>query len=96
MRGRRCHRVVHLHQTSAQVFAVWRGEGDLGQCVRNLVLGSHDGLCKWVVRVDSFKEPVRNDALCVTCRKFALHLSTVMPVKSTLAEKKCSVTFAWT
>ena len=46
MRGRRCHRVVHLHQTSAQVFALWRREGDLGQCVRNLVLGLHDGLFK--------------------------------------------------
>ena len=44
MRGRRCHRVVHLHQTSAQLFAVLRRESNLGQCVRNLVLGSHDGL----------------------------------------------------
>ena len=53
MRRRRCHRVVHPHQTSAQVFAVWRREGDLGHCVRYLVLGSHDGLFKRVVRVDS-------------------------------------------
>ena len=53
MRGRRCHRVVHLYQTSAQVFALWRRERNLGQCVRYFVLGSHDGLFKWVVRVDS-------------------------------------------
>ena len=53
MRGRRCHHAVHLHQTSAQVFALWRRERNLGQCARYLVLGSHDGLFKWVVRVDS-------------------------------------------
>ena len=91
MRGRRCHRVVHPHQTSAQVFAVWRREGDLGQCVRYLVLGSHDGLFKLVVGVDSFKEPVRDDALCVTWRKFALHPLTLMPVKSTLSSMRCNL-----
>ena len=53
MRGRHCHRVVHLHQTSAHVLALWRRKGDLGQYVCYLVLGSHDGLFKWVVRIDS-------------------------------------------